>query len=161
SWQNWTPAGVAKARSEGRPVLVSFTADWCVTCQENNRVSLEIPAVRQRLQTIRAAAFLGDATRANELIANELKRFGRESVPLVLVYPQDPSAAPPVLPAALTPQIVMDALQYAILPEAQFITPAIKTLVEAARRGDQRPANASAFGSGGGGSGGGGSGGGG
>jgi beta-lactamase regulating signal transducer with metallopeptidase domain len=150
AWQNWNPAAVAKARSEGRPVMVNFTADWCQTCQVNSKTSLEIPAVRQRLKTIQAATFLGDYTRANELIDNELKKFGRAGVPLVLVYPHDPhdpNAAPLVLPNLLTPQLVMDALQYAILPEEQFITPAIRPLVEAARRGDPKAASVGEFGS--------------
>jgi hypothetical protein len=137
---------VAKARSEGRPILVNFTADWCVTCQANNKNSLEISSVRQRLKTIQAATFLADYTRANDLIANELKKFGRESVPLVLVYPHEPSAEPLVLPALLTPQIVLEALQYAVLPEEELITPALRPLVEAARQGNPKAPRRSGFG---------------
>src|SRR6185369_16872128 len=85
-------------------------------------------------------------TRANDLIANELKKFGRESVPLVLVYPHEPSAEPLVLPALLTPQIVLEALQYAVLPEDELITPALRPLVEAARQGNPKAPRRSGFG---------------
>ena len=139
---------MAKARSERRPILVSFTADGCVTCEVNHKECVDVPAVRQRLKTIQAATLLGDCTRPNQLMADELKKFGRASVPLVLVYPWEPSTTPLVLPAVLTPRIVLDALQYAITPEEQFITPALKPLVEASPYGEQRTAfGAARFGS--------------
>ena len=31
-WEVWSPEAVAKAREAGHPVLVDFTADWCLTC---------------------------------------------------------------------------------------------------------------------------------
>lgn len=112
-WQPWSPQALAEARAAGRPVLVDFTADWCLNCQVNKRTSLEIPSVRQRLKEIRAVALLGDFTRSNRLIAEELKRHGRAGVPLVLVYPRDPALPPLVLPELLTPTLVLDALEQA------------------------------------------------
>ena len=112
-WQRWSPAGVAEARSAGRPVLVDFTADWCLTCQANKRIALEIPSVRAKLKELNAAALLGDYTRLPDAITEELNRFGRAGVPLVLVYPANPAAPPIVLPEALTPGIVLAALERA------------------------------------------------
>ncbi|MFG1421314.1 protein-disulfide reductase DsbD [Roseixanthobacter liquoris] len=39
---------LAKARAEERPVLVSFTADWCTVCKSNEKV-MDDPALRQRM----------------------------------------------------------------------------------------------------------------
>jgi thiol:disulfide interchange protein DsbD len=110
AWQRWSPEAVAKARSEGRPVIVDFTADWCLTCQVNKKTSLEITSVRAKLKEINAVALLGDYTRFPDAITAELNRFNRAGVPLVLVYPKNPEAAPIVLPEILTPGIVLDAL---------------------------------------------------
>jgi len=113
AWHRWSPEAVAKARGEGRPVIVDFTADWCLTCQINKQTSIEIPSVRAKLKESNAVALLGDYTHFPENISAELNRFNRAGVPLVLVYPKNPAAPPIVLPEILTPGIVLDALDRA------------------------------------------------
>jgi len=112
-WQPWTPEAVAKAQSEGRPVLVDFTANWCLTCQVNKKLAIEIPSVRDKLKEINAVALVGDYTHFPDDITAELNRYSRAGVPLVLVYPKRVDAQPIVLPAILTPGIVLDALDRA------------------------------------------------
>lgn len=112
-WQPWSRAAVEKARADGRPVLVDFTADWCLTCQGNKKIAIEIPSVRAKLKEINAVALLGDYTLEDDAITAELKRFQRAGVPLVLVYPKDPAREPIVLPPALAPGIVLEALEKA------------------------------------------------
>jgi thiol:disulfide interchange protein len=112
-WRPWSPEAVAKARSEGRPVLVDFTADWCLTCQVNKKTSIEIPSVRAKLKKINAVALVGDYTRTPDNITMELNRYARAGVPLVLVYPKNSDAQPIVLPEVLTPGIVLGALDSA------------------------------------------------
>jgi len=112
-WQKWSPDAVQKARAEGRPVLVDFTADWCLTCKYNKRVALDAAPVRAKLKAINAVTLVGDNTDEDPAIVAELKRFDRAGVPLVLVYPRNSSAPPLVLPALLTKGIVLDALDQA------------------------------------------------
>jgi len=112
-WQPWNAAAVAKAQSEGHPVLVDFTADWCLTCQVNKKVALEVPSVRAKLKQIGSMNLMGDYTRLPEAITDELNRFHRAGVPLVLVFPGKPNAEPIVLPEVLTAGIVLDALDKA------------------------------------------------
>jgi thiol:disulfide interchange protein DsbD len=112
-WQPWNPRAVAQTQEEGHPAMVDFTADWCLTCQANKRIAIEIPSVRAKLKEIGAACFLGDYTRFPDDITAELNRYGRAGVPLVLVYPPKAGAPPIVLPELLTPGIVLGALNKA------------------------------------------------
>lgn len=112
-WKKWTSMEVANARKEGHVVFVDFTADWCTTCQWNKKTSIELIEVKKKLDAVNAVSLLGDYTHEDPAIAQELKKYDRAGVPLVLVYPADPNAAPIVLPEILTPSIVLEALEKA------------------------------------------------
>jgi thiol:disulfide interchange protein DsbD len=112
-WQPWTSAAVTKAQSEGHPVLVDFTADWCLTCQVNKKVAIEVPSVRAKLKQIGSVNLIGDYTHLPDSITDELNRFNRAGVPLVLVFPGKADAPPIVLPEVLTAGTVLDALERA------------------------------------------------
>jgi thiol:disulfide interchange protein DsbD len=113
-WQPWSREAILAAQQDGRPVFVDFTAKWCWTCKVNERTSIEIPSVREQLRAINAATLKGDYTRLPPAITEELQRFGRAGVPLVVVYPKNASKEPIVLPEVLTPGIVLDALARAV-----------------------------------------------
>ena len=112
-WMPWSHEAVAQAQASGRPVLVDFTADWCLTCLLNKKSSIEIDSVRKKLKELNFVTLIGDYTRKNPDITAELKRFERAGVPLVLVYSKDANKPPQLLPAVLTPGIVLDALDQA------------------------------------------------
>lgn len=110
-WQPWSGEAVARARAEHRPVLVDFTAKWCLTCNAIVKPALESPSVLKKMRELNAVALLGDYTRFPDNITEELTRHGRAGVPLVLVYPSDTNKPPIVLPEALTPGLVVSALE--------------------------------------------------
>ncbi|MSU41148.1 MAG: DUF255 domain-containing protein [Pedosphaera sp.] len=113
-WKPWSHEAVTAARAAKRPVLVDFTADWCLTCKVNKRTSIEVDSVRRKLKAVDAVILKADFTdRKNEAIRAELAKHQRAGVPLVLVYPADGSSPPIVLPEILTPSVVVDALQRA------------------------------------------------
>lgn len=112
-WRAWSHAAVNEARAAGHPVLVDFTAKWCASCQINKRSSIAVDSVREKLRAIGAVTFRADYTRKDPKITNELKRYGRAGVPLVLVFAPDEKVPAQVLPALLTPKIVLGALDRA------------------------------------------------
>lgn len=112
-WKPWSKEAVEKARAEGHPVLVDFTARWCLTCKSNERFAIDVPEVRRKLAEIKAVAFKADNTDPNPEINAELKKHGRAGVPLVIVYPRQQERDPIVLPTVLTPGIVLSALERA------------------------------------------------
>jgi thiol:disulfide interchange protein DsbD len=98
AWQPWSPEAVAQARTAGRPVLVDFTATWCVTCNAIVKPALENESVTAKLKEINAVAMLADYTRTPRDITDEIAKYGGAGVPLVLVYPANPAAVPIILP---------------------------------------------------------------
>lgn len=106
----WSDAAVQSALAESRPVLVNFTADWCVTCKINERTSLSSARVQTAMQQANAVYLVGDWTRRDDVIAVELQRHGRSGVPLYLLYSPG-SPEPRILPQLLTEGVVIDALE--------------------------------------------------
>ena len=105
----WSTAAVETALAGGRPVLVNFTADWCVTCKINERTSLSSAGVKAAIERSNAVYLVGDWTRRDDAITAELQRHGRSGVPLYLLYTPG-SAEPRVLPQLLTEGVVVEAL---------------------------------------------------
>jgi len=106
----WSTAAVEAALAEGRPVLVNFTADWCVTCKINERTSLSTTGVKAAIEGSNAVYLVGDWTRRDDAITAELQRHGRSGVPLYLLYSPG-SAEPRILPQLLTEGVVVEALK--------------------------------------------------
>ena len=97
AWERWSPERVAEATSEGRTVLVDFTADWCLTCQVNDRTVLATDEVRDAVARHRVVLLKADWTKRDARIAAALAGYGRASVPLYVVHaPGRPT--PVVLP---------------------------------------------------------------
>lgn len=108
--QPWSDQAVRAALAEGRPVLVNFTADWCVTCKINEGAALSSRRTAQAMAEADALYLVGDWTRRDDAITAELQRHGRSGVPLYLVYAPG-RAEPRVLPQLLTEGVVVDALK--------------------------------------------------
>ena len=109
-WHTWSPEAVAAAQKNGQPVLVDFTAKWCVTCIANKKTSIDIESVRAVMADKNIKAFRADYTRRPDHITRELTKWNRAGVPLVLVYSPDTTVQTQMLPEVLTPGIVLDAL---------------------------------------------------
>ncbi len=105
----WSAQAVETALAQGRPVLVNFTADWCVTCKINERTSLTSAGVKRAMEQTNAVYLVGDWTRRDDAITTELQRRGRSGVPLYLLY-RPGQAEPEILPQLLTEGVVVEAL---------------------------------------------------
>ncbi len=108
-WEPWSSARVAQALAQGRPVLVDFTAAWCLTCQANKRLVLDRDAVRAAFVAQKVVLLRADWTRRDQAISAELARFGRNGVPFYLFYSAD-RQPPRILPELLTVDTVLAAI---------------------------------------------------
>jgi thiol:disulfide interchange protein DsbD len=62
-----------KLRSPGRPVMLDFYADWCVSCKEMERFTFSDPRVRREMESM--LLLQADVTAGNEADRALLKRF--------------------------------------------------------------------------------------
>ncbi|WP_040849176.1 thioredoxin family protein, partial [Nitrospirillum viridazoti] len=108
-FEAFSPATLDKLRADGRPVLVDFTAAWCITCLVNERVALSSDIVHQALKSHNVALLKGDWTNRDAEITRVLQAHGRSGVPLYLFY-RPGQAEPDVWPQILTEAQVLEAV---------------------------------------------------
>ena len=106
---------LAELQTEGRPVFVNMTADWCATCKVNERLVLATDAVRAALKDNGVAYLKGDWTNEDPAITAFLQRFKAVGVPLYVVFPAN-GGKPRVLPALLTQGGVTEAMAWSAQP---------------------------------------------
>jgi len=106
--ESWSAEKLAALRAAKKPVLVNMTAAWCITCLANERSTLSTDTVKAAMQAHGVSYLKGDWTRRDPAITQYLQSFGRNGVPLYVLYPAE--GEPQVLPQILTPALVEDAL---------------------------------------------------
>jgi thiol:disulfide interchange protein len=108
-WQPWSPEAQAKALAEGKTVYVDFTARWCATCQINKRVYTQ-GDVAQALSSAGVVMLKADWTKKDEVIAQELGKYGRTGIPLNVILKA--GQPPAILSEALTGTELLTALKF-------------------------------------------------
>jgi suppressor for copper-sensitivity B len=107
-WEPFNADVVRAAEKAGTPVLVEFTAAWCLTCQVNEAGVLSSAGFRQAVRESGTRLFWGDFTKPNEAISSWLREYGRVGVPFTLVLRSGTAAQ--VLPELLTEDVLKAAL---------------------------------------------------
>ncbi|MBA2728217.1 MAG: thioredoxin family protein [Parachlamydiaceae bacterium] len=109
-WENFSASRLKQLRDEGKPVFIDFTAKWCLVCQANHLV-LSTSEVYQKLKDNNVVKMKADWTRSDPEITSLLREFGRNGVPLYVLYSSDSEKAPQVLPQLLTPGSIIEAIE--------------------------------------------------
>ena len=78
---------VAAAAREGRPVMLDFYADWCVSCKELEKLTFADPGVRAELEPFRLLQV--DMTPWDDQDKAVAKRFGVIGPPAILFFGPD------------------------------------------------------------------------
>jgi thiol:disulfide interchange protein len=117
AWRNFDRELLQDLRSEGQAVFIDFTAAWCLSCQVNERVAFSSDEVQDRFKELNVVPLKADWTQRSDDISRALASYGRNSVPLYVLYGTNPSNDEPIiLPELLTPGIVLDALEKIATP---------------------------------------------
>ncbi|MDB6085053.1 MAG: thiol:disulfide interchange protein, partial [Gammaproteobacteria bacterium] len=110
AWQPYDAARAAEIKATGKPLLVNFTASWCLTCLVNERNAFADAEVQRTFRDKGVTLMKGDWTNRDPAITKALASFGRAGVPLYVAYNTRPgSSQAVVLPQLLTANIVRDA----------------------------------------------------
>jgi thiol:disulfide interchange protein DsbD len=110
-FQPYDAAAVQASVAAGRPVMMDFSADWCVPCHELELVTLSDPrvvAVAKKFDRYKV-----DLTKYNSAEANEAKKHYRISgVPtIVFLGPDGAEIVPARVEGFLPPELFMERMQ--------------------------------------------------
>ncbi|HRD55113.1 MAG TPA: protein-disulfide reductase DsbD family protein [Parachlamydiaceae bacterium] len=106
-WETFSPERVKELQAQGIPVFIDFTAKWCLICQVNH-LSLTAEHAESKFNQAGVVRMKADWTKNDPVITKELRKFGRNSVPLYVLYGKDEKEEPKVLPQVLTSDIVAE-----------------------------------------------------
>ncbi len=112
-WIPYNEAVLAKHRSEGRTVMIEFTARWCLTCQSNMKFAIDRPRVAELVDENGVVPLLADWSEESDEIFSKIKELNSLSIPLLAIYPADASQEPIILRDAITESQLLDALKAA------------------------------------------------
>ncbi len=110
AWESFSPERVAELRQNGTPVFVDFTSKWCLICQANHMV-LSMDDVTDKFKALGVVKMKADWTRRDAVITAELRKYGRNSVPLYILYSANADTPPQILPQILTPEVIALSLK--------------------------------------------------
>ena len=113
NWIDYSEPALVSLQSQGKTVLLDFSAKWCATCQVNYAVAINTPETRKVLDELGGVAMYADWTDQSDVIKNKLEELDSRSIPLLAIYPGGRPNQPIVLRDVVTQQQVIDALRSA------------------------------------------------
>lgn len=108
NWAPFTLESYQTARASQEVVFVDFTADWCLSCKVNERMTFSQDTVQKFIVDNKIKLIKADWTRRNEEITQILSQFNRVGVPFYLVFRGSREI---ILPEIITASTFIDQTQ--------------------------------------------------
>ncbi len=112
-WQPFTPENLAKFRSEGKTVMVDFTADWCLTCKTNLKFAINTPSVLKAVKKNNVVPLLADWTDGAPEIKEALTALESKSIPVLAIFSADRPDEAIVLRDLISANQIVEAIEAA------------------------------------------------
>ena len=90
-WEPFSVARVEQLVKQQRTVFVDFTAAWCITCQINEKRTLETDKVRQLFEKYHVTPLKADWTARDQTIGRVLAQFGSKRCSALCDFSRRPS----------------------------------------------------------------------
>lgn len=110
-WQPYSQKRLDQLLANGTPTFVNLTADWCITCLANEKVALDTETSINAFEQAGIVKLKGDWTHYNPEITHLLSQFGRNGVPLYLLYSGRKNDPPVILPQILRERTITNAIK--------------------------------------------------
>ena len=101
-WKPFSRDSLLSAQAAGRPVIVDFTANWCINCQYNTIMVLSKKAVTDAITGKGALALVVDMTMPDPVQDSLLHSLGSQSIPFLAIFPGNDPKHPVVMRDILT-----------------------------------------------------------
>lgn len=85
-WLAYSDAALAEAQQSGRPVLLEFTADWCINCKVLENTVYSHPEVIEVARKVKLLLLRVDMTDLNAGHKQVLERHGGHALPYAVVF---------------------------------------------------------------------------
>ncbi|WP_236621254.1 cytochrome c biogenesis protein CcdA [Rhodopirellula sallentina] len=112
-WEPYNEVRLQELQSEGKTVLVDFSAKWCVNCLVNLKVAIDTKPTAELVDELDAVAMYADWTDRNPEIKAKLEELQSKSIPLLAIYPGQSPEKPILLRDLVSQKTVLDALRQA------------------------------------------------
>lgn len=113
AWQPYTEQSLAALQSDGKTVMLDFTANWCLTCQYNTLTAIDTPRVKAFVDKHGVVPMVADWTNQNPEIKAKLDELKSRSIPVLAIYPAGRPNEVIVLRDVVTESQVLKALEEA------------------------------------------------
>jgi len=131
-WQPYQESTLVSYRSQGKAVMIDFTAQWCANCKVNLVTAIETEKVAKVIRQNGIIPMIADHTELPDHITRKLEELKSTAIPVLAIYPGGLSSPPIIMRDLVTEQQVINALQKATVPtespEGSRVTRPVSTL---------------------------------
>ena len=123
-WIPYSEATLVTQRAAGKTVMIEFTGRHCATCQTNMIFAINRPKIARLVDENGVVPLLADYSDGSPEIKDKLVELDSISIPLLAIYPADPSVPPIILRDSITESQLIEALKEAgpSQPESKLTT---------------------------------------